>query len=995
MLKTSVKTYISWSAICIVVQGLAVPRVLSSAFFLALLNGLLAMSFLGSVQAQEPAYLHYGLEDGLPSSEVYQSIQDDAGFMWFATDRGLLRFDGYDFKVFGREDGLVNEVIFGFYKDYQKRIWMYSFLNSGLNYLKDGKVFSPAINDSLQNQVRGMPIGNMYIGPNDSIWLISLYTKTHHKVAPSGSLVSFHRDQVNSRCFAEEMEDGSFIFGFASGFDEANNEDNLWYKSKKKEALIPFSKGNSSSKRGAHFTSGTAGDFCSQNRSLIRIQSEDSIQSILLPSEATQSLFQDSRGDVWVGMFRQGALRFEDGDLKKPGQPFLEGHSVSSVLEDREGGMWFTTLDNGIFYVPSLNVSSEEYRTKGGSSPINVIHATETSLWIGTKDGELFKRSTAPQANSTSITDGLKEVFSIRGSDHKVFVGSAGHRDLDSKAFSQFELSPAAIGCIQKESGLHWTGPNGMINENDVRTRLLPQDRDRRPEFMAEWNEAFYLATDRGLFVLDMDSNYWHQVEALAEQYWISEIQSSAEHLFLATRQKGLLVFDGAEVWSIGKDQGLDLGPLNCLAVEQDSIVWVGSKKGVKRLVLSHVDQSVGIQSITKSEGLISDEVNDLEIANGRLWVATHSGLTFFPLSHRFIDLLTPKVFLEEVIVNGSAIASLESQEFDPSATVFDFHFTGLHYKSAGKLNYRYRLLGYDREWSETMGRQVRYMLPPGEYSFEVFTQSSSGTWSEAPAVFSFSIRAPFWQQLWFIGLLIIGVSAASVAFFYWRLKVTKARAELELNMVRSQQQALNAQLKPHFIFNALNSVHNYIRKNDKVNSGNYLLLFSSLIRQILDNSNNPMVKMSEELGLVEKYLQLEQLRFKDRMTYSIEVESTLDTEDILIPTQLVQPYVENAIWHGLMHKEDLGHVSIVANLEGDSIVIVVKDDGVGRAASRGFKLREYKHESSGMKMNEQRLKLIQALYNKVVHIEVKDMKDETGAATGTEVVITIPMILK
>ncbi len=354
---------------------------------------------------------------------------------------------------------------------------------------------------------------------------------------------------------------------------------------------------------------------------------------------------------------------------------------------------------------------------------------------------------------------------------------------------------------------------------------------------------------------------------------------------------------------------------------------------------------------------------------------------------------MAPPILLEQVAVNARPLLDLDSNEFDSEAQLLEFKMAGISFTSLGNLRYRYRMAGLETEWNESSNREVQYRLTPGAYTFEALARSHAGVWSKHPLRFAFTILPPVWQRWWFIALVVLLLVGSTVFGVRYRLQQVAHRNSLELRMAQSQHQALNAQLKPHFIFNALNSIHNYIRKNDKEQSSNYLLLFARLIRQILDNSGSSFVTLEQELQLVETYLKVEQLRFKERLQYVIEVDPELAPHSFKIPSQLIQPYVENAIWHGLMPKEGKGKLTLQLKSLGEYISCRIIDDGVGRAASASYKDPSYAHKSAGMEMGQQRLELVEAILKKNVRFKIIDLKDAQGQAMGTCIELTIPVV--
>jgi LytS/YehU family sensor histidine kinase len=275
-----------------------------------------------------------------------------------------------------------------------------------------------------------------------------------------------------------------------------------------------------------------------------------------------------------------------------------------------------------------------------------------------------------------------------------------------------------------------------------------------------------------------------------------------------------------------------------------------------------------------------------------------------------------------------------------------------------------------------------------------VIAYNEDGYPSSKPAVLHFTIKPPFWKTWWFILSALVLVIIALWAAYTLRIKEVKKRSALKDELNRYMQQALAKQMNPHFIFNALNSIHNFILENDKNTSSYYLSKFASLMRQTLENSTKETITLAEEIQTLTYYLELEQMRFKNSFEFSIRVSEDIDDSFIEIPPFLLQPYVENSLWHGIMNKTD-GHGSIKLEytIEDEFIVCTIEDNGIGREKAAEIKAKSNtKHKSHGTSITEKRISIINSLYGTEVGVKYHDLKDEKGNASGTRVVVRISM---
>lgn len=235
------------------------------------------------------------------------------------------------------------------------------------------------------------------------------------------------------------------------------------------------------------------------------------------------------------------------------------------------------------------------------------------------------------------------------------------------------------------------------------------------------------------------------------------------------------------------------------------------------------------------------------------------------------------------------------------------------------------------------------------------------------------------------------------IAVLWIRNNRVRSRERLEAMNHRVSdltQKNLRSQMNPHFIFNTLNSIQYYVFKNDRIASNNYMTKFAQLIRKTLENSEHPAIPINEELDALELYLELESLRFKEKFDWKINIDEEIDTYMYKIPTMLIQPYVENAIGHGLMNKDGKGYIHIGLKLDTDAILCSIEDNGIGRKKAMEIKKNKNdNHRSLGTSITESRLRLVNSLYGKNMRIEYTDMNDDAGQACGTRVEICIPII--
>jgi LytS/YehU family sensor histidine kinase len=256
------------------------------------------------------------------------------------------------------------------------------------------------------------------------------------------------------------------------------------------------------------------------------------------------------------------------------------------------------------------------------------------------------------------------------------------------------------------------------------------------------------------------------------------------------------------------------------------------------------------------------------------------------------------------------------------------------------------------------------------------------------------SVSTPFWKQDWFQMLLVvIGFSAV---YFFYRIRLNQVRKEEKIKreynkkLAEVEMKALKAQMNPHFIFNSLNSINRYIVKSEPEKASLYLTKFSKLIRLILDNSNSKIVSLENELNALKLYIELEALRFNEKFTYTIHLNEELNPLSIGVPPMIIQPFVENAIWHGLLHKEGAGKLEIQVERYGSGLRCIISDNGVGRKKAGELKSKSINNSKSyGMKITNDRLTMLNG-ESKISTVEIVDLEDVSGNSLGTKVIVKI-----
>jgi hypothetical protein len=392
------------------------------------------------------------------------------------------------------------------------------------------------------------------------------------------------------------------------------------------------------------------------------------------------------------------------------------------------------------------------------------------------------------------------------------------------------------------------------------------------------------------------------------------------------------------------------------------------------------------IENFTTWHGLPSSEITMVRSRGDEVWVATAAGLL------RWVDppknTSTTPPLLQTVTVNGWVKPGFGDLPLSHDENNLSFKFLTINHLQAGRILYRFRLEG--GEWNYTQERSANFAsLSPGSYIFEVQSQNEDGVWSETLRQ-SFIVRPPWWRSHWFYGLAAMAVASSAFAFYRYRTGLLKKELAVQQQMTELERKALQAQMNPHFIFNCLNSIQRLILEKDEKGAVNYLTRFAKLVRSTLNASAAGKVSLQEEIDLLDNYLRLEKLRFKEAFDYKISADPSLDCDGLVFPPMLLQPYVENAVKHGMAGKERGGKISIcLAPLPGKQkgILATITDNGPG-LSTRSDSVND--HKSLGMSLTMRRLELLSKEGLKEDAVNVEYLMDNNRVCIGTRVVVKI-----
>lgn len=325
------------------------------------------------------------------------------------------------------------------------------------------------------------------------------------------------------------------------------------------------------------------------------------------------------------------------------------------------------------------------------------------------------------------------------------------------------------------------------------------------------------------------------------------------------------------------------------------------------------------------------------------------------------------------------------------------FNFSSIEFAQPEGIEYRYKLERVDKDWNYVnyLNRTISYNdLDPGTYRFKACVKNEDGTWTNNDINLTVIISPAWWQTTLFRIVLFIALVLLAFSFVQWRINFIRKQEQLkgkyEKELLELEAKALRAQMNPHFIFNCMNSIKTLIQSDEQDKAVIYLTTFSKLIRTIFQNSDKRAVSLYDEIETCRLYTELESMRFDNKFSYEFAVDASLDLKSVMVPALIIQPFIENAIWHGIMPKEDGGHLKVTLTGKNGSIFCTIDDTGIGREMSKQnkFKGDMSTHQSKGVHLTQARLDLNNLLTQRNAFLNITDKKDEHGSAAGTLVIL-------
>lgn len=945
-----------------------------------LLCALFVFINLEAAAQTQPAYFFLGAKefDGI---QIYDVIQDAELNYWIATDNGVYKYDNYHFTK-ETLTGAQSLSVFGFVKNKAGTIYCYN-LNNQILQINHGVC---TVLYNLKPEERSSDIYLSVTPENDLL----VFTKTVLLFSPQGTQVNLQKPISRYYAFP-------FVTARGKTISHLNESDSLLVYSKGAISYVKM-KGDAQHLHGVlkfFHLNGRTFAVSSVTKAMYWLN-EDTYElkrSTPTDLEKTAELYRiySATNSAWAAGVISGVHMITNTGELKLSETLYPQYLISDVYEDAEGNILLCTFNHGILVIPDLSVP-DVLNIPGQNSVTSIQSDDKFGMLMGTINGRLLSYQNGVY---TTLCDSgarpLQSIFTWPGFPFVVFD------DGKIKALNKStgEIIPLAYGSLKDAvyigdstiylamnigvSKVIWKGGNKFVAEAESNLHL----RSYAIAY-SETDEIIYVSTSDGVKLLDKSGNVL-PLEQNGQNIFANDICSAEGFIYLASHSDIHECSHGQIVRTV--PISIQGKPIEVTRLEvHDATFNTITSVGFAVFKLS----GELIAHLNTKQGFSTNRIYDFDRSDGFVWICHSQGVQNLDYAALQVFVTKPALSIRSLQINDSSVVSLSTSGiYSSEQRKFVFTLSSPTLRNKENIRYHYQLSGYDDAWfvADYADNEIMYnALAPGDYTFTVKAENT-GVFSE-PISYAFTITAPFYTRWWFFAVVGITLLLVATVVYRYRLRLQQKKAKLENELHASRLTAIQSQMNPHFIFNSLNSIQDLVLKGDVDNSYTFITKFSNLVRRTLQYSDKDFVEFNQEIKLLELYLSLEKLRFKDDLEFTLLTDGI---DDIMIPPMLIQPFIENSLLHGLLHKEGKKKLSIRFELH-DHLICIVEDNGIGREKAKEIKNRQRAdHESFAGEAIKKRFSILTRIYESELGYTYEDMY-EGDKAIGTRVKLTIPV---
>jgi len=977
-------------------------------FFTAIL-----LSSCASTFAQNPYIRHFTTLDGLPSNSIYQIYQDSKKFLWFASDAGVIKFDGSNFTSFRKKDGLSSNDIVRIKEDTRGRIWFFGY-NASVNYLYNNKIYNS----------KNAPFLNSLIGTGFILDFFTDSDNTIHFYNWQGDVFSLDiNNNVTRELLFINLEP---IFPVAGNKIERGkvsylaiyptNDWIVWsgrgiYSQERRQVnhiaiidsslycQVVFPAGNNINYVKTYFNE------------LLKLTGISHKEKIAFPGDGQKikAVLEDAEGYLWIAAYDEGLYCMKNNKLVR----HFNIKDALGLLQDHEQNIWISTQSDGIYMInhdilEQNHFDISNFNNKGVNLlcdfPGTGIWCTNTKSAFLLKNNFLYALPVPMSIQPVNIAYQFKDQTLLLGTISGQ-LGSFENLTFNSTAKKKIDFKLRIIPNFTIKKITDNLPGNNVVMFDQNRLMLTNSEKP-------SLNTGFKLVSERihnayfnskDDLIVNASRNYRYKNNKLEPYPQLSRFDGTiiSDHLGLNDSTE-LLNIDGDSLYLFQNQTFYNLTaafdtPLKAQIKKilfQDTTLYVATMRDVF-VCHSPTKFLSGLPVHLEPLNISFNNINDILIHKDTLYIASDDGLTVIAEASIASSIVLPPIpYLQSIFVNEKVISKPELEIKITGEHKIQLSFGCISFSSSPVI-YSYKLEGSENDWTVGTGNGINLVyqnLPSGNYVFKLRVRKSNSAWSQ-PLELAITIKPTLFKRPVF-WILVVLVSTALVTLLLSLIKTQKMkRVEVDHQLIVMEQKALQSMMNPHFIFNSLGSIQNYLLKNKGSEAVIYLSQFAHLIRQNLNAINTPMIALEEEIDRMKNYFDLEKKRLENKFDYAIEMDAKLEEDNVFIPSMIIQPIAENSIWHGLALLEEKGFIKISFSIHNlKSLKIMIEDNGIGMKKSIEYSDKDSHRQHLGMQIIEKRLNLLSKKYSAETSITYSERYPERNNP-GTVVELIMPFI--
>ncbi len=957
--------------------------------------------------SQQPVIYNFNINNGLNAHIINMVACDNNGFLWIATDYGVVRFDGENFRHYTSifSDKIIQKI---FKTD--NKLWFCT--NKGLLYeLNQGKIKAFDFNFQLTKYLNNSPPECFFRDKKNNYWLVN----------NNGKVIKISTDaKIQYMDVAQEQPEGYQLFlkRLNNGLicQKIHTQPNNSFSCKAK--LTPKAQGNflmhcdsGNENLSYHYILLNKSElFLASFHHFFHIKNHKIINHFCLQDKIS-GIFYDNKGNTWISVKNKGVYFYAQSDFDLPPQLFLKGISPGKVTQDIEENYWIPTKKQGLFYIPDINFRQCIPHQSISDYPIKKAEIINDYLLFTSTNDQRYYASLNQSGDIISNFKKLVNNSLPQNSNTYKIPNQLARKTIDTVLRKKNEW----IGITKKrvfiknKKGIKWLKPKESLQFNCIEKCA---------------RNKIWLGTNKGLYELKNEKLLFNNEHPLFSTH-IAHISHFNGFLIVASHKQGVLLKKNNIIYHLNTSNVLLSNTIINIETQGDSMLWVAGDNGLTRLNfypqpnelpnafsifpdLSKEDYSINILSnikrslenrikltsdfIDHKKGLAQSPVLSFAKKGNRIWVITQQKIVCFKLDNINFKKNKPHLYFSSIKINGQDTSLLKNYTLYPGKRNIEIDFNAVSFKNRNHLEFLYQFPDKNSKWVEVKNHFLRFSsLAPGQYQLRLKVRHKNKPQLADIHTIKFDVRKKFTETIYFyllISFFIVGlILGLSYYFYVQQLK----RNQLKQQLMLSEQKALRTQMNPHFLFNSLGAIQGYLTEDAEPEADILIQKFARLMRKILDNSRHFVIPFKTEIETIQLYLDIEQFRFDNTFQYKINYPEKTDIQKIVIPPMIIQPFLENAILHGLATKKGQRKLEINFEIIKQNLFIIIIDNGIGRKAAKKINKKRTQYTAVGTSNVQERIKLINQIIKSKIKFHTIDLYDNQQKASGTKIKITIP----